>query len=114
MNQVFYAKHILPHHIKHIKWLEAKKKHKFWFQEDNDPSHGTRSENNVAAPCFILLNHRISIPLSPFGRSLSSVFVVDHGKQLRSSRRQFSANGVALHSPKLEKGYQRCAGDASN
>ena len=49
MNQVFYAEYILSHHIKHIKWLEAKKKNKFWFQEDNDPSHGTRSENNVAA-----------------------------------------------------------------
>jgi hypothetical protein len=49
MNQIFYTKHILPHHINHIKWLEAKKKHRFWFQEDNDPSHGTRSINNVAA-----------------------------------------------------------------
>jgi transposase len=29
--------------------LEAKYHRKFLFQEDNDPSHGTRSTNNVAA-----------------------------------------------------------------
>jgi DDE superfamily endonuclease len=71
MNQVFYTKHILPHHIKHIKWLEAKKKHKFWFQEDNDPSHGTRSTNNIAARAkrdahiLILLHPAQSPDLNP-------------------------------------------------
>ena len=49
MTQKFYTETVLPHHIEHIKWLEAKYKRKFWFQEDNDPSHGTRSKNNVAA-----------------------------------------------------------------
>jgi len=49
MTQKYYTKTVLARHIEHIKWLEAKYKRKFWFQEDNDPSHGTRSKNNVAA-----------------------------------------------------------------
>ncbi|KAF1816597.1 hypothetical protein P152DRAFT_454834 [Eremomyces bilateralis CBS 781.70] len=46
MSQKFYLKEVPPHHIKHIKWLEAKFNRKFFFVEDNDPSHGTRSMNN--------------------------------------------------------------------
>ena len=49
MTQKYYTETVLARHIEHIKWLEAKYKRKFWFQEDNDPSHGTRSTNNVAA-----------------------------------------------------------------
>ncbi|KAF2471735.1 uncharacterized protein BDR25DRAFT_222568 [Lindgomyces ingoldianus] len=30
-----------------MKWLEQKYKHKFILQEDNDPSHGSRSLNNA-------------------------------------------------------------------
>jgi DDE superfamily endonuclease len=47
MTQKFYAKEVLPKHIKHTKWLEAKYKRKFYLQEDNDPSHGTRSKKNL-------------------------------------------------------------------
>jgi transposase len=48
ITQEFYTKHVLPTHIEHVKWLEAHIKHKIYFQEDNDPSHGTRSSFNVA------------------------------------------------------------------
>jgi hypothetical protein len=49
MSQIFYTEHILPHHIKHIQRVEALQGHKFLFQEDGDPSHGKRSQDNVAA-----------------------------------------------------------------
>jgi hypothetical protein len=49
MSQAFYTEHVLPHHIKHIQKIQELKRHKFWFQEDGDPSHGKRSRNNVAA-----------------------------------------------------------------
>jgi hypothetical protein len=48
MTQAFYAKEILPRHIKEIKMLEARHKHRYYLQEDGDPSHGNRSQNN---PC---------------------------------------------------------------
>jgi hypothetical protein len=48
MNLVFYTENILPFHINHIRHLEKKLGHEIYFQEDNDPSHGTRSKNNVA------------------------------------------------------------------
>ncbi|KAF1813236.1 hypothetical protein P152DRAFT_457597, partial [Eremomyces bilateralis CBS 781.70] len=46
MGQRFYLEEVLPHHIKHLKWLEGKYNRKFFFVEKNDPSHGTRSMNN--------------------------------------------------------------------
>jgi hypothetical protein len=46
MTQVFYAQKILPEHIKEIKMMEERYKHSFYLQEDGDPSHGNRSENN--------------------------------------------------------------------
>jgi DDE superfamily endonuclease len=49
MTQKFYVEKVLTEHVEHIKWLEAKYKRKFWFQEDNDPSHGNRSTDNVVA-----------------------------------------------------------------
>jgi hypothetical protein len=49
MTQRFYEKEVLKYHIDHLKWLQAKYKRRFWFQEHNDPSHGTKIENNVAA-----------------------------------------------------------------
>lgn len=48
MTQKFYTQHILPSHIEHIKRLEARYSRSFYFQEDNDPSHGTLSTKNVA------------------------------------------------------------------
>jgi transposase len=48
MTQHFYTEHVLPQHIKHIKRLEARYSRQIHFQEDNDPSHGTRSTKNVA------------------------------------------------------------------
>jgi hypothetical protein len=48
MSQQFYADKVLPAHIAKIKELEKKYRHKMLFQEDNDPSHGTRSRNNVS------------------------------------------------------------------
>jgi hypothetical protein len=49
MTQQFYSKEVLPHHIEHIKWLQSKRHHVVHFQEDNDPSHGTRSSKNAPA-----------------------------------------------------------------
>ena len=49
MTQKYYTETVLVRHIEHIKWLEAKYKRKFWFQEDNDPSLGSRSKITVAA-----------------------------------------------------------------
>jgi hypothetical protein len=48
MTMKFYTQEILPHHIEHIKELEKHYKHQFWFQEDNDGSHRTRSNDNIA------------------------------------------------------------------
>ena len=45
MSQEFYAKEILPQHIQAISDLEEYYLHRFWLQEDGDPSHG----NN---PCY--------------------------------------------------------------
>lgn len=47
MTQEFYSREILPKHIEHIKWLEKHHKHQIYLQEDNDPSHGTHSQNNI-------------------------------------------------------------------
>ena len=49
MSQEFYAREILPIHIREIKALEERYHHSFWLQEDNDPSHGNRSTNNLCA-----------------------------------------------------------------
>jgi transposase len=46
MTQVFYARQVLPEHIKQIKLLEERHNHRYYLQEDGDPSHGNRSENN--------------------------------------------------------------------
>ena len=47
MTQKYYAEHLLPNHIAHIKADEARGQAAY-LQEDNDPSHGTRSADNVA------------------------------------------------------------------
>jgi hypothetical protein len=47
MTQLFYSEQVLPHHIEHIKQLEARYSRQIYFQEDNDGSHGTRSANNL-------------------------------------------------------------------
>jgi hypothetical protein len=47
MTQAFYAQEILPKHIDRIKMLEARHNHRYWLQEDGDPSHGKRSQNNL-------------------------------------------------------------------
>lgn len=67
MTQRFYAKEVLPHHIKHIKWLENKYKERFYLQEDNDDSHGTRSTENVCVKLkrdakLLLLTHPADSP----------------------------------------------------
>ncbi|KAF1988676.1 hypothetical protein K402DRAFT_391902, partial [Aulographum hederae CBS 113979] len=49
MSQEFYAREILPKHIKEIKALEEHYHRRFRFQEDGDPSHGIRSINNPCA-----------------------------------------------------------------
>lgn len=58
MTQEFYAEHILPLHIKHIKWLEQKYKRQVVFMEDNDPSHGHR--NTRSRPMQLKLNAGIT------------------------------------------------------
>jgi DDE superfamily endonuclease len=47
MTQKFYKDNILLAYINHIKVLGQRLGHKIYFQEDNDPSHSTRSLNNV-------------------------------------------------------------------
>lgn len=44
-----YASMVLPHHIAHIKWLQAKYKRAFFFQEDGDPSHGRKNPDSAPA-----------------------------------------------------------------
>ena len=49
MSQEFYAREILPQYIQEMKALEERYHHRFWLQEDGDPSHGNKSTNN---PCY--------------------------------------------------------------
>jgi hypothetical protein len=49
MNQPIYCAEVLPHHIQQIQWLQKRHKHQFIFQEDNDPSHGTRNPDSLPA-----------------------------------------------------------------
>jgi hypothetical protein len=49
MTQKFYTENVLPHYIEYIHWLEYYHGHQFYFQEDNNPSYGTRLKNNLAA-----------------------------------------------------------------
>jgi hypothetical protein len=49
MTQVFYAQKILPEHIKQIKALEERHGRRYRLQEDGDPSHRNKSENNPPA-----------------------------------------------------------------
>ena len=51
MSQEFYAREVLPRHIKEIKTLEERLQRQIYLQEDGDPSHGNKSTNN---PCFRL------------------------------------------------------------
>ena len=51
MLQEFYAKEILPKHIKEIKALEERYQHRFHLQEDSDPLYGNKLTNN---PCACL------------------------------------------------------------
>ncbi|KAF1809204.1 hypothetical protein P152DRAFT_495158, partial [Eremomyces bilateralis CBS 781.70] len=63
MTLKYYTQNFLPKHIDHIKALEAQYKHVFYLQEDGDPSHGTRSWNNLAAHAKRAVG--ISIPPHP-------------------------------------------------
>jgi hypothetical protein len=67
MTQEFYAREVLPSHIEHMKWLQEHYDHEFFFQEDNDPSHGTRSIDNAPrrvknASGLTLLTHPAQSP----------------------------------------------------
>ena len=48
MTQLFYTKKILPSHLAEMQEVERKTGQKCILQEDNDPSHGTRSAVNYA------------------------------------------------------------------
>ena len=48
MTQLYYVKKILPKHFKDLQEAERKTGRKHILQEDNDPSHGTRSSLNYA------------------------------------------------------------------
>ena len=48
MTQAYYTKNILPTYCDRIKDAETTMHKQFRLQEDNDSSHGTRSENSVA------------------------------------------------------------------
>jgi hypothetical protein len=45
-NCMTQAQKILPEHIKQIKTLEEHYNHRNYLQQDGDPSHGNRSQNN--------------------------------------------------------------------
>jgi hypothetical protein len=47
MTQEFYKDNVLSHHIAFCEKLKKRLHHKIYLQEDNDPSHGTRSQKNV-------------------------------------------------------------------
>lgn len=51
MSQDFYAKEVLPKHIKECQALQERYGQPVYLQEDGDPSHGNRSTHN---PCFRL------------------------------------------------------------
>ena len=71
MSQEFYAKKILPKHIQEIKALKERYYHRFWLQEDGDPSHGNKSTTNScyrmkrAADLWILIHPAQSPDLNP-------------------------------------------------
>ena len=48
MTQLYYTKKILPKHLQDLQEAEHKTGRKHILQEDNDPSHGTRSSLNYA------------------------------------------------------------------
>lgn len=48
MTQLYYTKKFLPQHLKELQAAKRKTKRKHILQEDNDPSHGTRSTLNYA------------------------------------------------------------------
>ena len=48
MTNTFYTRNILPQYLKDLKAVKAKTGQKHLLQEDNDPSHGTRSTLNYA------------------------------------------------------------------
>ena len=48
MTQLYYTKKILPNHLQDLQEAERKTGRKHILQEDNDPSHGTRSTLNYA------------------------------------------------------------------
>ena len=67
MTQAFYRDNILPDYIAYIKELERRTEHQIYFQEDNDASHGTRSQNNTVlrskqAAQLLLLDHPAQSP----------------------------------------------------
>ena len=59
MTQKYYTENILPHHIQSIEEARAQGRRPI-LQEDNDPSHGTRSYDNFAA------RHKRSNNIDPF------------------------------------------------
>jgi hypothetical protein len=71
MTQKFYAEVVLLKHLEELERLKQRHGQKFWFQEDNDPSHGTRSKNNVpkrlkdASHVLILVHPAQSPDLNP-------------------------------------------------
>ncbi|KAF2195730.1 hypothetical protein K469DRAFT_699335 [Zopfia rhizophila CBS 207.26] len=49
MTQKYYTKHLLPMYIKALNEARLRDSSKsYYLQEDNDPSHGTKSTDNVA------------------------------------------------------------------
>src|SRR5208282_4991860 len=78
MTQEFYAQEILPKYLEHIKWLQQKKRHKIYFQEDGDPSHGHRSSDNVVQRAkrtahLYILTHP---PQSPDLRPIEGIWLI--------------------------------------
>jgi len=50
MTQAYYTKHVLPYYIEAVQKARLDDSSRSWrLQEDNDPSHGTRSRTNVAS-----------------------------------------------------------------
>jgi transposase len=72
MTQAFYTKHVLPVYIQRIKELEDRYERRFYLQEDNNLSYGTRSDYNVAA-CLKQKNGSWTLQYSPNSPDLSPI-----------------------------------------
>ena len=85
MTQKYYTEIILPHYLKSIEESRAHGR-KSILQEDNDPSHGTRSLNNLAVR--FKREHNLGSFIHPcsISRSKSYRGLLEHSKATTQAR----------------------------